>query len=426
MSHQHVQRPNTHDATITWAPTSVPKVQRRIVSVLVASQVVGGIGVAIGISFGALLAASVGGTMVSGLAQSMLVIGAALLALPVTRVMRSGGRRPGLALAYTVGALGATAVVAAAAWGSLWLLLAGLFLFGGGSAANYQARYAAVDLAEPHRRGRQLSLVVWATTIGSVAGPNLAPLADAALHRLGTATYAGPFVFSALAFVVAGVGLALLLRPDPLLVSRAIAPRESTPPARGLRPALREVSASPSARLGMAAVAVGHAVMVAVMAMTPVHIGESGHATRTIGFVVSAHIAGMYGLSPVTGWLTDRLGRRPVILTGVALLLVACAVAATAGHDALRLSVGLFLLGTGWSATMVAGSTLLSESVGLANKAAVQGLSDVVMGVAAAGAGAVSGVIVAWSSYATLTMLAALATVPLVALALRPARPEGV
>ena len=78
----------------------------------------------------------------------------------------------------------------------------------------------------------------------------------------------------------------------------------------------------------MAAVAVGHLVMVGVMAMTPVHIGEShAHADvlRIVGIVLSLHIAGMYALSPVVGWLTDRLGRRPVILAGVGLLLAACA-----------------------------------------------------------------------------------------------------
>ena len=189
--------------------------------------------------------------------------------------------------------------------------------------------------------------------------------------------------------------------------------------------AVREVLASPGARLGIAAVAMGHLVMVAVMAMTPVHIDEAGHSDslRIVGFVLSVHIAGMYALSPVTGWLTDRVGRRPVILGGIALLVAACAVAGTAGHDTARLTIGLSLLGMGWSGTMVAGSTLLTESVGVANRPSVQGLSDLVMGLAAASAGALSGLVVAWSSYGTLAMLAAVTTVPLIALALRPIRP---
>jgi MFS family permease len=431
---------------------------------LVLTQVIGGVGVAIGISVGALLSASLGGVAVSGFGQSALVVGAAVLALPVTRVMRSAGRRPGLVLAYGVGAVGATLILVAAGVGSLALLFVGLFLFGGGSAANYQARYAAMDLAEPSRRGRQLSLVVWATTIGSVAGPNLAPTADSTAHRFGTATYSGPFLVSAVAFAIAAIAVFVLLRPDPLLTARrllqssapAAPPAEQPSPTRfsatqssatqslptrslptqssasrssatrspaGIRAAAREVAASPAARLGLAAVTMGHLVMVGVMSMTPVHIDEAGHGDtlRIVGVVLSLHIAGMYAIAPVTGWLTDRVGRRPVILVGIGLLLVACAVAGTAGHDTPQLSAGLVLLGLGWSGTMVAGSTLLSESVGVANRPSVQGLSDLVMGLAAASAGALSGVVVAWSSYATLTILAAVATIPLIALALRPA-----
>jgi MFS family permease len=409
------------------AGVDVRRVQRRTLGVLVATQVIGGVGVAIGITVGALLAEAMGGTEISGLAQSSLVVGAALLALPVTRLMRARGRRPGLALAYGLGAAGAGLIVLAATWRSLVLLFVGLFLFGGGSAANYQARYTAVDLAEPTRRGRQLSFVVWATTIGAVAGPNLAPLADETLHRFGTVEYAGPFAYSALAFAVGAVVVYALLRPDPLRLARSLALESgaaagSPPSQQGVRAAWREVVASPAARLGVAAVAIGHLVMIAVMAMTPIHIGEGGHPDklRIVGIVLSLHIAGMYALSPVTGWLTDRIGRRPVILGGTGLLVAACAVAGTAGHHTGRLSLGLILLGLGWSATMVGGSTLLSESVGVANKPAVQGLSDLVMGLAGASAGALSGLVMAWSSYAALAALAAVAVVPVVALALRP------
>ena len=191
---------------------------------------------------------------------------------------------------------------------------------------------------------------------------------------------------------------------------------------QGVRAALREVTASPPARLGLAAMAVGHAVMVSVMTMTPVHIDHQGHpdTLRVIGWVISVHVAGMYVLSPVVGWLTDRVGRRAVILGGIGLLVAACTVSGLSGHHTAGLTVGLGLLGMGWSATMVSGSTLLTESVGLANRASVQGLADLIMGLGGATAGALAGVVVAWSSYATLTVVAALVTVPLLAAALRP------
>ncbi|WP_338090150.1 MFS transporter [Planosporangium mesophilum] len=436
------------------SPLDVSRVQRRTLSLLFMTQVVGGSGVAMGIAVGALLAAAMGGAGVSGLAASASVVGGALLAVPATRLIRSRGRRPGLVFAYACGVCGALVVVTAAAIGSVALLFVGMALFGGGSAANLQARYAAADLSGPDRRARHLSLIVWATTLGSVAGPNLAPLADRYAHRSGLPTYTGPFVISAVAFTVVALVIAAALRPDPLLVAREVG-RDAVPagsaagpdagpvagpdaapaagpdaglvagpdaaPAAGLREAARAVRAVPAARLGVSAVAVGHLVMVGVMSMTPVHIGGyvHGDVLRVVGVVLSLHIGGMYALSPLVGWLTDRLGRRQVILGGLATLLVACAVAGTAGHHTPRLGLGLGLLGVGWSGTMIAGSTLLSESVGTVVRPAVQGLSDLVMGLSGAFAGAMSGLVVSWSGYPTLTLLAAIATVPLIALALR-------
>jgi MFS family permease len=187
-----------------------------------------------------------------------------------------------------------------------------------------------------------------------------------------------------------------------------------------MRTALRVVASRASARLGVSAMAVGHVVMIGVMTMTPVHIRGAGHGAadtlRIVGVVLSFHIAGMFAFAPVFGWLADRLGRRPVIVAGIALLLTACAVAGSAGHHPVRLTSGLMILGLGWSATMVAGSTLLSESVAEELRASAQGLSDLTMGLAGASAGAISGVIVDAWGYPTLTLLAAVATVPLAVL----------
>ncbi|MEU8256298.1 MFS transporter [Micromonospora inaquosa] len=441
-------------AAHTATAPDVASIQRRTLRLLFTTQIIGGIGVTIGIAVGALLAARIAGTAVAGVAQSAGVVGAALLAVPVTRIMARHGRRPGLVLAYAVGAVGGVLVVLAAATRWVPLLFLGMLLFGGGTAANLQARYTAVDLAEPARRGRQLSLIVWATTIGAVAAPNFAALADRVTTGWGLPPLAGPFAFSAAAFVLAAVVLLGLLRPDPLLTARRLAATAAdlpsaadatavaaeapaaggaapaaapvkvrAPRVAGMRAAWSVVRGQPAARLGIAAVAVGHLVMVAVMAMTPVRLGES-HADadvlRLVGIVLSLHIAGMYAFSPVVGWLTDRLGRRAVILGGVGLLLAACAVAGTAGHHTPRLSVGLVLLGLGWSGTMVAGSTLLSESVSAAVRPSVQGLSDLIMGLAGAGAAVVSGFVMQFAGYPVLTLLAAVAAAPLVALALRP------
>ena len=402
----------------------VALVQRRTLRLLFITQIISGVAVAVGGSVGALLAADIAGVGVSGLAQSAVVVGAALFAVPGTAIVDRHGRRPSLAAGYLVAAVGAIIVVVAAMRGSIPLLFLGFFLFGGATAAGFQARYAAVDLAPKALRGRHLSLIVWATTLGAVVGPSLAPVAGKTLDRFGVPTLAGPYFFSALLFGLGTLLLLLFLRPDPLLVARSMlaspSSLKSDAPRPGMRAALRFVLSHPAARLGVCAMAIGNLVMVGVMAMTPVHIKGAGHdAEHTlgiVGLVLSFHIAGMYAFSPVFGWLTDRLGRRPVIFAGIALLLAACALAGSAGYDPRRLAAGLMVLGLGWSASVVAGSTLLSDVIPMELRAPAQGLSDLVMGLAGATAGALSGVIVAVWGYSLLTLLAALATAPLILL----------
>jgi MFS family permease len=407
---------------LVFCSMEVAAVQRRTLGVLFFTQIIGGVGSAIGASVGALLAAEIVGIGLSGVAQSANVVGAALFAVPATTIVQRHGRRPSLAAGYFVAALGAAIVFAAAVRHSPALLFPGFFLFGGASAATYQARYAAVDLAPTPVRGRHLSLIVWGTTLGAIVGPSLAALAGAAVEPHGVPTIAGPFFFSALLFGLATLILLALLRPDPAIVARTATPVTGQPASGGIgmRGAWRTVSAHPSARLGVSAMATGHLVMVGVMSMTPVHIRGAGHdashTLRIVGVVLSLHIAGMFAFAPVVGWLTDRLGRRPVVAAGLAVLLVACAVAGTAGHGSVQLAVGMTLLGLGWSGTMVAGSTLLSESVPREVSAAAQGLSDLVMGLAGALAGALSGVVLESWGYPRLTLIAALATAPLLAL----------
>ncbi|HZE39868.1 MAG TPA: MFS transporter [Stackebrandtia sp.] len=405
------------------------RVQKRTLGVLFGTQVVGGVGVAIGIAVGALLLDDLtGGPSLSGLGSSASVIGGALLAIPIVRITNRDGRRGALSFAYAVGIVGAVAVVAATVTRSIPLAFVGMLAFGGGTAANLQARYAAVDLAEPEHRGRQLSLVVWAATLGSVSGPSLAPFADNALRDFGGPRYSGPFIASAVGFGVAAVMLWALLRPDPLVLARQHS-GEPDGPRPGISAGLRVVRANPVARTGILAVALGHFVMVAVMAMTPIHIKQGLHdpdtVTTVVGIVLSVHIAGMYALSPLAGYAADRFGSRRVITAGIVGLLAACATAGTAGDNHVQLAIGLLLLGLGWSGTMVGGSSMLTGAVAGAERPAVQGLSDLTMGCAGAFAGAVSGFIVSGPGYPTLAALAALVILPVTVLVLHKPKPTG-
>jgi MFS family permease len=408
---------------VTGSATDRAAVQRRTLSVLSAAVALGGLGVTVGITVGGLLAREVAGSdAAAGLGQTASVLGAALIAVPLARVSDRRGRRTGLALGYGVAVLGALVVVAAAAASSLPLLLAGLFLFGAATSSGLQARYAAADLAEPEHRGRALSLVVWATTIGSVLGPNLAEPGGALGSALGLPDLGGAFVLSVAAFAIVVLGALLLLRPDPLLLARRLAVGSGPagpPPRTGAGAALRAVWASPGGRLGVTAVVVSHAVMVGLMVMTPVHMGGGhggveGTTLRLIGLVISVHVAGMYLFSPLVGWLADRAGGAATVALGGGLLLLAGVIAGTApAGAATQLAVGLFLLGLGWSCGLVAGSTLVTESVPAPLRPTAQGATDLLMGLGAAVAGAVGGPLLAVGGFGLVAVVSALLVVPL-------------
>ncbi|WSV43978.1 MFS transporter [Streptomyces sp. NBC_01077] len=400
----------------------LPTLRRRVQAVLIATQILGGLGIATGVALAAVLARDVSGSeALSGLASTATVAGPALLAMPLAALMASRGRRAGLVLAYLIGAVGAGVAVLGAVTESFPLLLLGLVGFGAGSSANLAARFAAADLAEPDRRARAISTVVWATTIGAVLGPNIAAPAGESVVGLGIPATAGPFVWAAGVFVIAAAVVALLLRPDPLLTARALNSTGEGGAAeeRSLRAGMRAVRDSPKARLAVVTVAGSHTAMVSIMSMTPVALTHHGADIQLIGLVISGHIAGMYAFSPLMGWLSDRLGRLSVIGLAVGLIGVAALVAGTAGPSHGRTALGLFILGLGWSAGLVSGSALLTDSVPQAARAAVQGLSDFVMNTAAGIGGLAAGLIVAQAGYGPLNAIAACLLLPMAALAIR-------
>ncbi|MFJ8076039.1 MFS transporter [Streptomyces sp. NPDC096176] len=404
------------------AAADLPAIRRRINAVLIVSQILGGLGVATGIALAAVLAQEVSGTeALAGLAPTATVAGTAVLSMPLAALMTARGRRPGLVLAYVIGALGAGVVVVAAVVDSFPLLLLGMAGFGAASSANLQARFAAADLAEPERRGRAISTVVWATTVGAVLGPNIASPAGRSVSGLGIPAAAGPFLWAAGVFLVSAALVLVLLRPDPLLTARAMSTADTSPEGRSLKAGLLAVRNSSMARLALVTVAVSHTAMVSIMSMTPVALSHHGAGIELIGLVISGHIAGMYAFSPVMGWLSDRVGRLAVIGLAAGLLCAAALLAGTAGPSHGQTAAGLFLLGLGWSAGLVSGSTLLTESVPQPARAAVQGLSDLTMNTAAGLGGAAAGLVVAQAGYGWLNVIGAVLLVPMAALAVRRA-----
>ncbi|HEX4904822.1 MAG TPA: MFS transporter [Acidimicrobiales bacterium] len=383
---------------------------RRLLAVLIAGQVLGGAATAAGIAVATILAKDLlGGDALAGLAFAGSTFGSAAAAVPLSRRTARFGRRAGMVWGYTIGGVGAVLCIAAAELEWFPLLLVGLFLFGSGNAANLLARYAAADLAPPEQRARMISLVVFATTAGAVLGPNVLEPAGRMAESMSLPELSGPFVVSLACFVVAVIVESALLRPDPMEVAGLLGLDIEPAAKRSVRESLAIIRSSRAATLGVTVMVTGHAVMVTVMAMTPLHMRGDGHSLRIIGLTISLHIAGMYALSPIVGSLADRLGRLPIAAAGTTTLLGATMLSASGGSHR-TLMAALLLLGIGWSLSLISGSALLTDSVPAAERASVQGVADLLMGFTAGVGGFGSGLVVGVLSYEALSVAAAIAS----------------
>ena len=383
--------------------------QEKTVKVLATAQVLNGVGVAGTVAAGSLLVASITNSeTLAGLAQTSSVLGAAALALPLARLTSRGGRRLALSVGLIAGVIGSLLAIFGGSRENIYLMLTGTFLVGAASAAGYQARFAAIDLATDEKRAKQLSFVVWGSTIGAVSGPNLMEPSGNLAESLGLPRLTGPYLISAVTLALAVLVIQLFLRPDPYLTAAKDSGAANLPRVK-TKVALKHIRSNARASFAIASIAIGHIAMVAVMVMTPVHMAHVDVTLTIIGLVISVHVLGMYAFSPLVGALTDRLGRLRVIQIGVAILLSSALISGFArADDAITLGIGLFLLGLGWSCTLIAGSALLTESVSPEFKSASQGASDLVMNLSGASGGAVAGVVIATLSYGWLCLLSAL------------------
>ena len=383
--------------------------QEKTVKVLATAQVLNGVGVAGTVAAGSLLVASITNSeTLAGLAQTSSVLGAAALALPLARLTSRGGRRLALSVGLIAGVIGSLLAIFGGSRENIYLMLTGTFLVGAASAAGYQARFAAIDLATDEKRAKQLSFVVWGSTIGAVSGPNLMEPSGNLAESLGLPRLTGPYLISAVTLALAVLVIQLFLRPDPYLTAAKDSGAATLPRVK-TKVALKHIRSNARASFAIASIAIGHIAMVAVMVMTPVHMAHVDVTLTIIGLVISVHVLGMYAFSPLVGALTDRLGRLRVIQVGVAILLSSALISGFArADDAITLGIGLFLLGLGWSCTLIAGSALLTESVSPEFKSASQGASDLVMNLSGASGGAIAGVVIATLSYGWLCLLSAL------------------
>ncbi|MFB4366455.1 MFS transporter [Bacillus sp. LR_6] len=387
------------------SPEKQKSLYKRTLFVVSISQIFGGAGLAAGVTVGALIAQQMLGTdAFAGLPSALFTLGSAGSALIVGRLSQRYGRRTGLSAGFMIGGLGAIGVIMAAIINSIFLLFISVLIYGAGTATNLQARYAGTDLANHKQRATAVSITMVFTTFGAVAGPSLVNVMGDFALSIGVPSLAGPFILAAAAYMLAGVVLFIMLRPDPLVIARTIEVANEEPGDKGHLAATEHTENKKGIIVGATVMVLTQIVMVAIMTMTPVHMRHHGHDLGAVGLVIGFHIGAMYLPSLVTGVLVDRLGRTAMAISSGTTLLLAGVIAAFAPGDSMVLLViALSLLGLGWNFGLISGTALIVDSTDTATRAKTQGTVDVLIALSGAAGGALSGMIVAGSSYLALS-----------------------
>jgi MFS family permease len=395
--------------TTSARPEALTSIRTRLMATLFVAQVCGSTGQSIVLAVGSILAASITGTNTwSGLPVAVGALGTALASWPLARLMARSGRRPGLALGYGLAVIGALLGMSGVAVRSFPLMLAGMALFGIASTSNLLARYAAADVSPGAQRGRAMGLIVWGSTVGSIIGPNLMGPALRVGALLGVESTASAFLVSVAGYTLGAILIQLFLRPDPLAIAREAQARAEAGTRPGEARRLRVILEDVRVQIALATLTVSQFVMISTTSTSPLYLHDHGHTVQTIGIAVSLHLAGMYVTSPLAGWLCDRFGRLLIIGAGAIILILAVMLAGLApGSDRLLVILGLFLNGVGWNMAFVAGSALLTDALAPNERASIQGLADLFMGLMGALGSATGGMILGIWGFAILNAVGA-------------------
>lgn len=391
-------------------PDDSARVRRKLTGVLFSGVGLTSTGFIAAITVAGLAAEDLTGTSsLAGVPAAASTIGTALGSMILASATVRLGRRPMLIGAYLVA--GSASALAALAVGStsFALLIFAMFSLGFGNSASHLTRYAAADLHQPSRRTAAIGWIVWAGTIGSVAGPNLLRYSADLAERSGLAPFAGPYLLAAIAFWAAALFYVAFLRPDPLRMAVSL---DEERPLTSL--SLSTLVRRPRVQVAIASMVTSHFVMVLIMSMTPIFLRNGGSGLEIVGFVISAHTLGMFALSPITGVLGDRYGRPQVAAAGMAIVLASVALAGTAPADAtVILVIALFLLGLGWNFAFIGGSAILTEGLAIDERLRLQGAVDASVWLSGAAASLSSGIILAVAGFPFLNALgAALLVIP--------------
>jgi MFS family permease len=327
-----------------------------------------------------------------GLGPAIFLTAGALAALPAGRLMDRVGRMPVIAGGFVLGATGCSLTALGCAADSATLVVLGFVGVGVMSGSVLLARAAAADMYPPERRARAISYVLFGALFGAALGP-LVFRPMFAGKDLALDTLVVPW-FAAAAICLVGLIVALLIRPDPRTIALELQaagqigdePTPVAPPAP-----LREILRRPGVPSAVIAALASFAVMVSVMNLSGYIVVGHHHEQADVFTVISLHIVGMYALVLVVGVLIDRVGRRPSLISGLAIMAVSTIMLAWVESIA-GTALSLLLLGLGWNISYVAATAELVTHATPVERGRLIGATDLAAGLLGASLALLGGV----------------------------------
>jgi MFS family permease len=285
----------------------------------------------------------------------------ALVAIPVSQMMRRVGRRAGFMTGAAIGIVGALIAAGGIFANSFWLYAAGTIVIGAFNASNQLYRFAAAEAAEISWRSKAIAWVNLGGIVAAFVGPELAKLSK---DLFAPVPFAGTFVvMAALPVLMIAVLAVTDLPPPPARASR-----------RAGRP-LVEIARQPKFVVAVLGGMIGWGVMSLMMTATPLSMIACGLKFDDAAFVIQWHVLGMYVPSFFSGALIARYGGARIMLAG-AILMIGCVTAALAGVNVWNFWLANVLVGAGWNFLFVSGTAMLTETYAPEERAKVQGFND--------------------------------------------------
>lgn len=395
-----------------------------------------------------------GSDAAAGLPTTMVTFAHSIMAYFMGIIMGRYGRRMGLCTAYALGFAGAVLGLIAVLNGIFPLLLISSVGMGMARAGTQMSRFVVGEIFPIDKRAQMIGRIVFAGTIGAIFGPGLVEPSSQLAKFLSLDIVAGPpLIHSPLAQILqpvansaqelttgpwvmacflSGISFMItffLLRPEPAVVARQYSEPivEAGKPKVGHR--LGELLRLPNVQLAILSMVICQTVMSTLMTITPWHMHLADHSNAMVSLVIAAHVLGMFGLSPLTGYLIDRYGRVTMMVIA-ALVLVASTIISPLSTQMPYLVAGLFLLGLGWNFGYVAGSSMLADALSGAERTRVAGFNDMLVafcaGLGTLSSGALFGLggflfVSAGGGVMALALLALIRTLTLRQLAMKPA-----